>query len=84
MASSTDKPKFFANDTANLRKVEDPDEELIKVLKRVVQKFPPNKKWSSPEGLDDGGLYAGPTGLAYVCHDIAHPHVPLIGFRTAN
>jgi hypothetical protein len=69
MASESLKPRFFSTAGVNPEQLTDAEVEveLRTSLTRTVREIPPQDKWTAPVKDEEiGGLYSGPTGLAYV------------------
>jgi len=60
---------YIPNDAATLSKIspDEVDKNIVELLTSVVEKFPPRDVWpEARKGMSAGGLYCGPTGVAYV------------------
>lgn len=73
--------KFIANDLA-LRKVPDPDVQLLESLEDIITSFPPtDEPWKSSDGSiiekSFNGLYIGPTAFAYLFLQVSKSHPDL-------
>lgn len=63
-------PKYFPDHGSNLLTVSSSEGEknIVEILSGVIEEFPPRESWSAiPQADGLGGLYCGPTGVAYVC-----------------
>lgn len=65
---STVKLSYIPNDASNLLTITESevDESLSELLTNVVEQFPPQDAWSKLSSTGVGGLYCGPTGIAYL------------------
>ena len=62
-------PAYIPNDVSILSTTspDEADKNIVELLTSVVDKFPPRDVWpDASEGMGVGGLYCGPTGVAYV------------------
>jgi len=68
MAAAPETPRFFANDSNEVHQIPDEDSaaELVKILDNIVTNYAPKDVWSDVGGQGVGGIYCGPTGIAYV------------------
>ncbi|KAL8686833.1 MAG: hypothetical protein Q9218_006832 [Villophora microphyllina] len=67
--------RYNPNHPAELSKVKNPEEHLIKSLERIIQEYPPRGDYSRH---DFHGLYSGPTSIAYLSLHLSRTHPDLV------
>ncbi|ROW08119.1 hypothetical protein VPNG_06936 [Cytospora leucostoma] len=73
-------PRYITNDISPLLTLYDPELRLEETLESIIEKLPPKKGYS----VDTlSGLWAGPTGFAYLFLHVSalHPHLRIAGHR---
>ncbi|KAI4201142.1 MAG: hypothetical protein LQ350_003457 [Teloschistes chrysophthalmus] len=67
--------RYIPNNPSELRKTENPQEQLIKSLEKIVKEYPPQDSYSRHELH---GLYSGPTSIAYLFLQLSRSYSHLV------